>query len=61
MLKIWFDQCSSLTSLNLSNFYTNNIKDSNAMFYYCSSLTSLNLSNFITNNVKENSKFKKDN
>ena len=46
-----FYNCSSLTSLNLSNFNTNNVKDMSYMFSSCSSLTSLNLSNFNTNNV----------
>ena len=46
-----FYECSSLTSLNLSNFNTNNVIDMCAMFQLCSSLTSLNLSNFNTNNV----------
>ena len=47
-----FSDCSSLTSLNLSNFNTNNVKDMSYMFFNCSSLISLNLSNFNTNNVK---------
>ncbi len=47
-----FNQCSSLTSLNLSNFNTNNVEDMSYMFQLCSSLTSLNLSNFNTNNVQ---------
>ena len=46
-----FTKCSSLTSLNLSNFYTNNINGS--MFYKYFSLTSLNLFNFNNNNVKD--------
>ena len=46
-----FYGCSSLTSLNLSNFNTNNVNNMNHMFSYCSSLTSLNLSN--THNVKD--------
>ena len=46
-----FSKCSSLTSLYLSNFNTNNVIYMNSMFSYCSSLTSLNLSNFNTNNV----------
>ena len=50
-LIIMFSFCSSLTSLNLSNFNTNNVTDMRSMFSYCSSLTSLNLSNFNTNNV----------
>ena len=37
-----FFECSSLTSLNLFNFNTNNIEDLYGMFYGCSSLTSLN-------------------
>ena len=54
-----FSNCSSLTSLNLSNFNTNNVNDMNSMFSFCSSLTSLNLSNFNTNNVNDmNSIFK---
>ena len=46
-----FYKCSSLTSLNLSNFNTNNVNNMSRMFSNCSSLTSLNLSNFYTNNV----------
>ena len=46
-----FNKCSSLTSLNLSNFNTNNVTNMDSMFNKCSSLTSLNLSNFNTNNV----------
>ena len=45
-----FEGCSSLTSLNLSNFNTNNVQNMKDIFYGCSSLTSLNLSNFNTNN-----------
>ena len=46
-----FCDCNKLTSLNLSNFNTNNVNDMSRMFLGCSSLTSLNLSNFNTNNV----------
>ena len=46
-----FFRCSSLTSLNLSNFNTNNVTNMGCMFFKCSSLISLNLSNFNTNNV----------
>ena len=46
-----FYNCSSLTSLNLSNFNTNNVDDMSRMFSNCTSLTSLNLSNVNTNNV----------
>ena len=38
--------CSSLTSLNLFNFNTNNINNLIYMLSQCSSLTSLDLSNF---------------
>ena len=43
-----FYKCSSLTSLNLSNFNTNNVQNMSAMFNKCCSLTSLNISNFNT-------------
>ena len=46
-----FAGCSSLTSLDLSNFNTNNVYNMMGMFSGCSSLSSLNLSNFNTNNV----------
>ena len=42
-LRNMFYNCSSLSSLNLSNFNTNNVQDMNNMFYYCSSLTSFHL------------------
>jgi surface protein len=47
-----FSECTSLPSLNLSNFNTNNVNNMSGMFYNCSSLTFLNLCNFNTNNVK---------
>ena len=47
-----FYKCSSLTSLNLSNFNTSQVISMNNMFYECSSLTSLNLSNFNISQVK---------
>ena len=37
-----FFGCNKLTSLNLSNFNTNNVEDMRNMFSGCSSLTSLN-------------------
>ena len=46
-----FRDCSSLTSINLSNFNTNNVSNMSYMFNGCASLTSINLSNFNTNNV----------
>ena len=46
-----FYGCSSLTSLDLSNFNTSNVIIMSGMFYNCSSLTSLDLSNFNTSKV----------
>ena len=52
-LNFMFYDFSSLTSLDLSNFNTNNVEDMSHMFYKCSSLTSLDLSYFKTDNVKD--------
>ena len=41
-----FLSCSSLTSLDLSNFITTKTTDFGAMFRYCSGLTRLYLNNF---------------
>ena len=46
-----FQDCSSLTSLDLSSFNTEKVIDMFFMFQDCSSLTSLDLSNFNTANV----------
>ena len=46
-----FAGCSSLTSLDFSNFDTSKVTNMDSMFIYCSSLTSLDLSNFDTSNV----------
>ena len=46
-----FKDCRTLTSINLSNFSTNNVTDMEYMFDGCISLNSINLSNFNTNNV----------
>ena len=46
-----FYNCYTLTSLNLSNFSTQNVTNMRYMFYNCKSLTSLDLSNFNTQNV----------
>ena len=46
-----FYGCSSLTSLDLANFDTQNVENMYQMFKGCSSLTSLDLSNFQTYNV----------
>ncbi len=46
-----FHGCSSLTSLDVSNFNTGNVTSMDGMFFNCSSLTSLDVSNFNTANV----------
>ena len=48
-----FRECSSLTSLDVSNFNTSNVIDMGCMFNVCSSLTSLDLSHFNTSNVTD--------
>ena len=48
-----FDDCSGLTSLDLSKFNTSKVTDMDCMFGGCSGLTSLNLSNFNTSNVTD--------
>ena len=47
-----FYGCSSLTSLDLSNFKTEKVQYMYSMFCGCQSLTSLDLSNFKTENVQ---------
>jgi len=46
-----FSECSSLISIDLSNFNTQNLKNMGSIFYGCSSLKDINLSNFNTKNV----------
>lgn len=46
-----FYYCTELTTLNLSNFDTSNVKAMNEMFYGCSNLTTLDVSNFNTSKV----------
>jgi surface protein len=46
-----FENCSSLTSLDVSGFDTSNVTSMGAMFYNCSGLTSLDLSGFDTSKV----------
>ncbi|WP_413522077.1 BspA family leucine-rich repeat surface protein [Brochothrix thermosphacta] len=46
-----FNDCSSLTTLDVSNFDTSNVTNMSAMFSGCSSLTILDVSNFDTSNV----------
>ena len=48
---ISFNNCSGLTSLNLSSFDTSAVTNMGYMFRGCSGLTSLNLSNFDTSAV----------
>ena len=48
-----FNACSSLTTLDVSNFNTSNVTDMSSMFADCQSLTTLNLSNFNTSNVTD--------
>ena len=48
-----FNGCSSLTSLDLSNFDTSKVKNMSRMFSGCSSLTSLDVSNFDTSIVTD--------
>ncbi len=48
-----FYTCTSLESINLSSFNTNNVKNMSYMFSCCNSLKSINLSSFkINNNTK---------
>lgn len=46
-----FNECSKLTSLDLSNFNTFKVNRMDSMFDNCSGLTTLDLSNFDTSNV----------
>ena len=48
-----FRGCSSLKSIDLSSFNTNNINNMSCMFCYCSILESIDLSSFNTTNVKD--------
>ena len=50
-MRLMFDGCSSLSSLDLSTFNTSGATNMIAMFEGCSSLSSLNLSTFDTSNV----------
>ena len=51
-----FKYCSSLTTLDLSNFDTSKVTDMRGMFSSCQSLTNLDLSNFDTSNVTDMSR-----
>ena len=50
-MKSMFNNCTSLTNLNLSGFNTINVTNMYCMFNYLTSLTSLDLSNFNTSKV----------
>ena len=50
-LNFMFYDCNKLTSINLSNFNTENVNNMSYMFSNCTSLKKLNLSNFNTKNV----------
>ena len=46
-----FQNCKSLTTLDLSRFDTKNVTNMNGMFYACLALTTLDIANFDTKNV----------
>ena len=46
-----FSNCSALTTLDLSNFDTQNVTNMESMFSNCSALTTLDISDFNTKNV----------
>ena len=46
-----FEDCSSLTSIDLTSFDTSRVSSMSNMFDYCISLTSANLSNLDTSNL----------
>ena len=50
-MKYMFSNCTSLTSIDVSNFDTSNVTDMRSMFHNCTSLTSLDVSNFNTSKV----------
>ena len=52
MLLGMFAGCSSLTSLDLSNFNTSKVTDMRGLFAGCKNLRSLNISSFNTSNVQ---------
>jgi len=50
-----FYNCSSLKTINLSNFDTSNVKNMGHMFHGCSKLISFDIDSFNTTNRKNNS------
>lgn len=51
-MRLMFEDCSSLTKLNLSNFNTEQVVFMSHMFYGCSSLVRLDLSSFKTSKLE---------
>ena len=51
-MRTMFCGCSSLTSIDVSNFKTENVNDMAGLFDGCSALTTLDISNFTTEKVK---------
>ena len=51
IMRLMFEKCSKLISLDVSNFDTRQVMDMYGLFSGCSSLTNLNLDNFNTNSV----------
>ena len=47
-----FESCISLTSLNISNFKTNNVIDASFMLINCKNLVNIDFSNFNTTLLK---------
>ncbi|MBQ3630370.1 MAG: BspA family leucine-rich repeat surface protein [Prevotella sp.] len=52
-MRLMFNKCSKLGSVDLSHFNTSKVTNMNAMFQNCSAMTSLDLSNFDTSNVTD--------
>ena len=52
-LNTMFNECSSLTEIDLSSFITNNVTNMTSMFRQCGSLVSVNLMNFNFENVQK--------
>ena len=50
-MRLMFQDCIALASLDLSSFNTEKVTDMNGMFYSCRSLASLDLTSFNTANV----------
>ena len=48
-----FEECSSLTNLNLLNFHTNKSTNLHGMFYGCVKLSQFNIIVFDKNIIKE--------